>query len=346
MGLDVKATAATLLGSLGAAGAEAYVADQLASAQGQERTQWEAVAEAIVLPTPDPTARAARLQAALLTTKRFAGRRELEDQASRQGNDIALAKLRMAIGFRGAEQELAAAQEAHARAVLMRVVEGMSLRTEWLAEGNGDEATEARQSYPRAYPAELRAEAAKLLFATPKQREVWAIRHRAAGSTNDRASAAYLAWRIAPDALTAAASKASGRRQGASGGADPLTTRAEKHAESVVVGRRIRELVASAKFRRAAHAHHTSFTIVPEGQEGALADTSSVRDGKWFRTTSEHHWRASRALFSPAVRELNENAPYGVVYLRPDLRVVQGRGTALKVEHLTPAAGKRKVSWK
>lgn len=131
---------------------------------------------------------------------------------------------------------------------------------------------------------------------------------------------------------------------------DPLAKRQPRAVEWIITARRAKELVAAAGFREATHRHSTTVQVCDRGSESASSSTDRARPadvglGKSYQnaafwvTTSSHTWHVSAAILSPEVRALNASAPRGVVYLRPDLRVVQGRGTALKVERRGPKGG-------
>ncbi len=128
--------------------------------------------------------------------------------------------------------------------------------------------------------------------------------------------------------------------------ADPLARRRPGYARRKIARRRADEAIAAARFRKATHGHETTIRVVDEGHEGASSGTVTdwpdqlgVRVAKSYRyrvTQSEHTWYVSAAILAPEVRALNDAAPRGVVYLSTTVRVRQGRGTSLTVEHLSP----------
>jgi hypothetical protein len=258
--------------------------------------------------------REVRLQAALLIPTRFSGRKELESLA-RQRDDVALAKLRQRLGFPGADQELVEAREAQIN----------------------------RDLYDKAHPFSgvedtQTMDAKRLLTLSPKERLLWA--HKNMGSS--------LASLVAPTELFERHEKRTERIHAARAMKDPLAARGPLQAERVIVNKRLREVVERADFRTASHSHDETFEVVPPGQEGASSRSDAMsasgmsaayRKKARFITGSTHAWKASRAILSPEVKALNSAAPTGVVYLRPDLRVKQGRGTGLVVEHKTGARG-------
>lgn len=134
---------------------------------------------------------------------------------------------------------------------------------------------------------------------------------------------------------------------------DPIAGREPGHALSEHARRTAEALIRCAGFRTATHAHTWSVDVVEPGEEGA----SSVSGSMWasdaglgrayaargFRVaTSIHRWRVSPAILRPDVRGASGS---GVIYLRPDLRIVQGRGTSLVTERLIPGATGR-IAWR
>lgn len=112
----------------------------------------------------------------------------------------------------------------------------------------------------------------------------------------------------------------------------------------------LRNAYASAGFRGAAHAHEVHTSVVPRGQETARSSngsTSSSAAGmsraycrkQWSVTTSSHVLAASAAILDADVVALNAAEPAGMLYLRTDLRVVQSRGTSLRLEHFGAVRG-------
>lgn len=112
----------------------------------------------------------------------------------------------------------------------------------------------------------------------------------------------------------------------------------------------LRDAYASAGFRGAAHAHEVHTFVVPRGQETARSSngsTSSSAAGmsraycrrQWRVATSSHMLSASAAILDADVVALNAAEPAGMLYLRTDLRVVQSRGTSLRLEHFSASRG-------
>lgn len=112
----------------------------------------------------------------------------------------------------------------------------------------------------------------------------------------------------------------------------------------------LRDAYASAGFRGAAHAHEVHTFVVPRGQETARStsgSTSSSATGmsraycrrQWSVATSSHMLSASAAILDADVVALNAAEPAGVLYLRTDLRVVQSRGTSLRLERFGAVRG-------
>jgi len=281
---------------------------------------------------PSAVPREVRLQAALLVPTRFDGRKDLEAMARQ--DDRALATLRQRLGFPGADQELVEAREAQINQDL----------SGWATSRVRSDA------HPfSGVETPTSAEAKRLLALSPRQRLHWALQ-------NKDPSMGGLATLVAGPELQARRSKHSGRVQ-AREFRDPLWAAWGRHvplrAERTMIDKRLREAVENANFRTTKHAHTEAFEVVEPGQEGvsSSAGTMGARDAgmskayqRAARTVafSEHRWRASRAILTPAIRALNSGWNTGLVYLRPDLRIRQGRGTSLVVERLT-AHGKRVV---
>jgi hypothetical protein len=275
---------------------------------------------------PSAVPREVRLQAALLVPTRFAGRKDLEAMARQ--DDRALATLRQRLGFPGADQELVEAREAQINQDL----------SGWATSRVRSDA------HPfSGVETPTSAEAKRLLALSPRQRLHWALQ-------NKDPSMGGLATLVAGPELQARRSKHSGRVQ-AREFRDPLSV--PLRAERTMIDKRLREAVENAHFRTTKHAHTEALEVVEPGHEGvsSFAGTMGAREAgmskayqRAARTVaySEHRWRASRAILTPEVRALNSGRNTGLVYLRPDLRIRQGRGTSLVVERLT-AHGKRVV---
>jgi hypothetical protein len=276
--------------------------------------------------------RESRYQAALLAKGRFVGRAVLESAAAGTGAraDVALADLRRRLGLSADDGEQVVAARALSDALL----------------------------------ATRRHLAPKLiddLLALPHDRR-WARVMRAAWNSKlpYRYSADLDAIYTAAEQIAAIvdsvaytrrkellASRAIARK------GDVLATRRPEHAVRVIAKRRLRELIGA--FRTSTHGAEVLVASVEPGEEGAESSTESVapRDVglpnayarvAYHVTTSTHKWRVSRAILSSEVRALNDAAPRSVVYLRTDLRVRQGRGTALVVERRVVGASGR-GSW-
>lgn len=131
---------------------------------------------------------------------------------------------------------------------------------------------------------------------------------------------------------------------------DKIGARLPGHAQRVIVRRRAKALLRAASFRSATHAHTSRVLAVELGEEGAVSVSDSMPSAAagmgaaycsaaYRVATSSHTWSVSAALLSSEVRILQAEAPRGVVYLRVDLRVRQGRGTSLVVERRAGARG-------
>jgi len=115
---------------------------------------------------------------------------------------------------------------------------------------------------------------------------------------------------------------------------------AEKRLRKVAFERAL----AVARFRSSTHGAETKIKLVGRGQEGATSTTTKTSPQKvglpnaysrkaFFVVCSSHEFRVSAAFWSVADR-----VEPGVVWLTPELRVRQGRGTSLVVERVTPKA--------
>lgn len=263
-----------------------------------------------------------RLVACDLIKKRFAGRAELRRQAER--DSVALAELEYRLGLApesAIEEARDADDDRKARAALREMV-GRTRVSGWLPAAVED----AREAL------------GYLLAPSAAERRAMAVRRYAQGIGSNVARAAAPAACWAVDAIRA---KRAERNH-----ADPLAKRRPGYARREIAERRAAEVIDAAGFREATHGHDTAIRVVAEGAEGASAD--SVTDWpnrlgvtlpnayKYRVTQSSHVWSVSTAILRPEVRALNAAAPRGVVYLSTTVRVRQGRGTSLTVEHLSP----------
>jgi hypothetical protein len=250
------------------------------------------------------TERHVRYQAALLAKGRFVGRAVLEHSA--RSCDLALAKLRLRLGFAGAEEEIAGAEEAIVQDKLQH---------------HGEKGQ-------------------KLAVMPRRERLVWAHKHYGSESA--------LMDIVAGPELAARDKKHANRVSARKG--DVLASRKPRHAERVIVKRRAKQLVTSAMFSTATHGHTLTFEIVEPGAERAVSSTEKVRPSAvglpnayarkaFWVTLSQHDFEMSAEILSASVKVLNDAAPCGILYLRADLRVRQGRGTALVMERLGPKGG-------
>lgn len=175
-----------------------------------------------------------------------------------------------------------------------------------------------------------------------------AARRYAGGKSTTWPSGYCVAQLVAPDECSAIDSLREQRAKARV--VDPLAKRRPGYAEATIAQRRAESAIAAARFREATHQHRTRVHLCDRGSERASSATDKARpadvglgksysDVGFWVTTSTHDWYVSPAILAAEVRTLNAEAPNGVVYLRADLRVVQGRGTALKVERRGPKGG-------
>lgn len=251
--------------------------------------------------------RTTRFVEAAAAKGRFAGRAKLEKAA--RWDDLALAKLRARLGI-AEDGELEAAREA----VVQRNLAGYYNTSRGTPQGDAT---------------------ALMLAGMPHQARVhWALKrpsdHFARIVASDELSA-----RDAVRARRAAARDAAG--------VDVLAERAPGHAERVIVKRVVGRVAAAKQFRKATHGHARRVTVVERGREDATSDVSHVspRDAGlpnayakvgFSVAQSTHHFFASAAILSAEVKALNARSEQAL-YLTPTLRVVQGRGTSLTIEH-------------
>jgi hypothetical protein len=259
--------------------------------------------------------REARLAGCALVRTRFAGRAALEREA-RRGSDVALAALEARLG-------LITEDERRERVL----ASALRVRRHTCA------------GYIAACPT---CRAIRFALATPRERE-WLAKARVAAATREWRLNADLerAW-LGPLAAVEIEELVCKRRQ-ASKQTDPLATRKPRYAEREIIVRRVAELYADAQFRVAIHGHEAVFAAVEPGSEYANSTVDHVRPsevglpnsyaqhGYWV-AQSTHEIGASARILYAEVRELNRHAPRGVLYLSENVRIVQGPGTALRVE--------------
>lgn len=269
----------------------------------------------------NPVSREARLNAALLAKKRFDGRAALEEQAKYGGyeGDIALAKLRKAIGFPGAEQELDDALEA--------LIE--SDRARRLADPRTDQ--RQFQLLTRGIPE------SESLAMSHKQRVIWCHRHA------EDPTCRVLTEQVAPEEMRARRALRQKRDSAAATNKDKLAARTSGHAVAVQTRKVFLKALEDADFREATHSHENKITLVERGHEAVGSQTFSISAsaaglGRAYQkhaksvTASEHSWFVSPEILTPAVKALNAAAPKGILYLRADLRAKQGAGTSIKMQ--------------
>jgi hypothetical protein len=289
----------------------------------------------------NPVSREARLSAAMLAKKRFEGRAALEEKA-KWGNhpegDIALAKLRKAIGFPSADQELREAEEAFA-----------------------ESRVRGRVNADYGLPSD---EAERLLAMSPRERVVWCQRHAGDAScytiptrsswlpvgdagAAQRLARREIAWDLAPEEMRKRRDLSANRTYKATQNQDKLAARKSGYAVDATTRTVFLKTLKDAGFREATHSHENKITLSDRGHEGVESRTSSMSASdaglgrsyqKYARfvTASEHVWFVSSEIMTPAVKKLNASAPKGILYLRTDLRAKQGAGTSIKTQKKTP----------
>jgi hypothetical protein len=245
-----------------------------------------------------------RLVACSLVRTRFRGRAELERAAKR--DPIALARLEVRLGL---------APESAIR----------------------DAEDEEIEHHLRECVAIGLSHAARLLALSRRERRGWAAR--------DRLARGYPVLREIWERAEELRQERRERRSG-----DELARRRPGNVARRVAVRRAEELYLFARFRGATHGHEWGVQVVERGEEGASSSTDQVhpqevglpaayaRKGYWV-TQSEHTIRVSTEILCLDREWLRDQAGQGLLYLRHDLRVVQGRGTALRVERLGPRGG-------
>jgi hypothetical protein len=262
----------------------------------------------------NPVSREARLSAAMLAKKRFEGRAALEEKAKWDNHpegDIALARLRKAIGFPGADEELREAMEAFT-------------------------ADKIRSRLPSD-------EAERMLAMSPRERVVWCHRH----AEEPNARVLTLTQELAPDEMSARRQLRAKRNIESASNKDQLAARKSGYAVDATTRTVFLKTLKDAGFREATHSHENKITLSDRGHEGVESRTSSMSASdaglgrsyqKYARfvTASEHVWFVSSEIMTPAVKKLNATAPKGILYLRTDLRAKQGAGTSIKTQKKTP----------
>lgn len=120
---------------------------------------------------------------------------------------------------------------------------------------------------------------------------------------------------------------------------DPLAARQPGHYRRRAIQRRLRAALRVAGLRTTRHGHDTVVHVVAAGEEGATSTTLYASPQSLglprayarvaYRVAcSLHEWRVSERLLAAPPSER------GFVYLAPDVRVRNGRGTSLVVERL------------
>jgi hypothetical protein len=303
---------------------------------------------------PTTVPREARYQAAVLTPKAFSGRKNLQQWAAQNHplGDVYLAQLRVKLGFKGAEEELAEAKEALIQHDLKFAGEGK------VGSGHGSVYGGGAVAYLTKEELAVRSQTAQRLLAMPQRERVhWAFQQDSARRAAERAgtplsneliSNLNLAGDIAKDELELREGKHSVRVATAQRG-DPLAERTVGHGEREMIRGRLRKTILAGSyptrhvFRTASRSHKDVVVVVEPGAEKAITSTEIVRTHRhhsWTALTSQHEWHVSRTLLSKEVRALNQRARQDkIIYLRPDLRVVQGRGIRLVMQKKTGTRG-------
>jgi hypothetical protein len=123
-------------------------------------------------------------------------------------------------------------------------------------------------------------------------------------------------------------------------GSDPLARRRPGTAPGRAVLTELSRLYREANFRSARHSHETNLDL---GTPSARSESGSVWSAEvgmssaycrsaYRVATSEHSLSADSRIFAA---EVSARVGRGWLLLAPDLRVRQGRGTSLVVEHRT-----------
>jgi hypothetical protein len=265
--------------------------------------------------------REARIQAAMLIPGRFAGRQALERLA--EHDDFALAQLRKRLGLRVSDEEVAAAVD--------KVVSNPA-RQRVAANRLGSADASARGSEVDAFVhavlgAPTLADKERACARAP---DVCANVFEGYANASDLFGG-LLARRLKVRGERAAARKESGPKH--AGPFPRLDRRRPGDALRAMVKRRFHELIRERGFRQATSGHTALIEVVPPGREGASSSTEKAWLGKnkYPSLLSTHAWHLSEALLSAPVAKLNASGD-GRLYLRPDLRVRQGAGTALVTE--------------
>jgi hypothetical protein len=247
--------------------------------------------------------RGVRLATCDLTPRRFAGRADLRRQAAT--NDVALAQLEYRLGL--------APITAWRRAQYDEATRWLSERLDPLAQ--------------------------RLAQLGPRERRVAALAAWARAMAGDGSHLAIdIARLAAPEAIVDANATMNRRATARAANPDALAERRPGHALREHAERVARRAIKAAGFRVVTNGHKTLVEVVEPGEEGVCASADQVSSSAagmprtycqvaYAITQSVHAWRVSTAILALGVLQGS-----GVVYLRDDLRVVQGRGTGLRVE--------------
>lgn len=253
-----------------------------------------------------------RLAACDLLRTRFAGRAALRKEAGR--DLVALARLEVRLGLAG--------EDAVERAAYEQATERLA---DIAAGGGGQEREQlARELLPLSHA------------------ERWTRAWRAY-----RERRISLVDAVDPGRAVTARDLAARRRDEHESRVDKLAQRRPGHALRTYARRVAKRLVELAGFRTATHWHDDKIVLVESGHESATSsiDRMSPRDvglpnayakqGFTVAASSHTYQFSLQSLLDKAVRHATRQ---GELYLRADLRVVQGRGTSLTIEHLAATA--------
>jgi hypothetical protein len=161
-----------------------------------------------------------------------------------------------------------------------------------------------------------------------------------------RAEACLLPWqaRASEERARGAAVRAARAAQRAAR-KDSLATKVAGEVLARYIERRARVALRRADFRQTRHGATERVVVVAEGAEGASSTVFEARPRElglpgayarkafWVSCSQHELW------VSLATARLADRAEQGVLYLRADLRVVQGRGTSLVCERLIAGRG-------
>jgi hypothetical protein len=250
-----------------------------------------------------------RLAACSLVRTRFLGRADLERQAA--SDIVALARLEVRLGLAD-ESALLEAERAKAQTYL---------------EHNADWSRVARTLLALPVPA----------------REVEAARRYATATKSEFGRTDSDVCRHAAPRACAEIDSKRAARNAAREIVDPIAQRPSHYAARRSARKHLQALLKGSGFRTATHDHKTVINGAASGEERAVSESetewaseagmSNAYCKKAYRVAySRHTWFVSTAILSPAVRELNADAPRGVVYLSETVRVRNGRGTSLVTE--------------